>query len=77
MHVCFEVTTSLCVNTCDTDSMLCTGGRVSVDEKLNRQLYGSAVTADHILAGDVDAPGEMKPLYNIIHQLIVAAGTSI
>lgn len=52
------------------------GGRVTVDEKLNRQLYGSNITADHILAGDVDAPDEMKPLYNIIHKLIVAAGTS-
>ncbi len=48
-----------------------------MDEKLNRQLYGSSITADHILAGDVDTPDEMKPLYNIIHELIVAAGTSI
>lgn len=53
------------------------GGRVSVNEKLNRQLYGSAVAADHILAGDVDAPGEMKPLYDVLHKLIVVAGTSI
>jgi len=47
-----------------------------VDVKLNRQLYGSSITADHILAGDVDAPDEMRPLYNIVHKLIVAAGTS-
>ncbi|DBA70508.1 TPA: hypothetical protein ACH3X2_011909 [Trebouxia sp. C0005] len=52
------------------------GGRITVDEKLNRHLYGSSITADHILAGDVDAPDEMKPLYNIIHKLIAAAGTS-
>ena len=55
---------------------LCAGGRVTVDNKLNKQLYGPSVTADHILAGDVDAPEEMKPLYNSIHRLIVQAGTS-
>ncbi len=56
--------------------LCCTGGRVTINEKLNRQLYGASVTADHILAGDVDAPEELKPLYNIIHRLIVEAGTS-
>lgn len=49
---------------------------MTVDNKLNKQLYGPSVTADHILAGDVDAPEEMKPLYNSIHRLIVQAGTS-
>lgn len=55
---------------------LCAGGRVVVDDKLNKQLYGPSMTADHILAGDVDAPEEMKPLYNSIHRLIVQAGSS-
>lgn len=50
---------------------------MTVDNNLNKQLYGSSVTADHILAGDVDAPEEMKPLYNAIHRLIVQAGTSV
>lgn len=48
-----------------------------VDDNLNKQLYGSSVTADHILAGDVDAPEEMHPLYNAIHSLIVQAGTAV
>ena len=49
---------------------------MSVNDKLNRELYGPSVTADHILAGDVDSPEEMRPLYNIIHKLIVEAGSS-
>ncbi|KAL3149275.1 hypothetical protein ABBQ32_002092 [Trebouxia sp. C0010 RCD-2024] len=53
------------------------GGRVTVDDKLNKQLYGPSVTVDHILAGDVDTPEEMRPLYNAIHRLIVQAGTSV
>lgn len=53
------------------------GGRMTVDDKLNKQLYGPSVTVDHILAGDVDAPEEMRPLYNAIHRLIVQAGTSV
>lgn len=56
---------------------LCPGGRMTVDDKLNKQLYGPSVTVDHILAGDVDAPEEMRPLYNAIHRLIVQAGTSV
>lgn len=50
---------------------------MTVDDNLNKQLYGPSVTADHILAGDVDAPEEMKPLYSVIHRLIVQAGTSV
>ena len=53
------------------------GGRVTVNETLNRQLYGPSATADHILAGDVDPPEEMLPLYNAIHRLIVDAGNSV
>lgn len=49
---------------------------MTVDDKLNKQLYGPSATADHILSGDVDAPEEMKPLHNAIHRLIVQAGTS-
>lgn len=53
------------------------GGGVTVDENLNRQLYGPTATAEHILAGDVHAPEETKPLYDAIHSLIVQAGTSV